>query len=260
MASNLARDVAIAQRRRSALPAVAATPLTVVCWKWAPAPGYRSQFTAEHVNVLRRMVARNYPKPHRFVCITDDAAGLDPEVDVVDLWDDFGDLVSPHGARNPSCYRRLKAFGPEMAQVLGPRFVWLDLDCVITGDLRPLFERREPFLSWGDTNPRNSVNGSMIMMDAGARAEVLEKFDPKTSPDLTRRIGLFGSDQAWISYVLGDREARWGCRDGVYSYRVHLRPQRGILPSNARIVFFHGQVDPWSDEAQRLDWVREHWR
>jgi len=234
--------------------------LSVVCWKWAPAPGYRSTFTAEHVNVLRRMVARNYAKPHRFVCITDDAAGLDDGIDVVPLWDDFGELMSPHGRGNPSCYRRLRAFAPEMAEILGPRFVWLDLDCVITGDLRPLFDRREPFISWGDTNPRNAVNGSMIMMDAGARPQVYTDFDPKTSPDMARRVGHFGSDQAWISFKLGFNEARWGIRDGVYSYRNHIRPQRGLLPTNARVVFFHGQYDPWDDEPQRLAWVRENWR
>ena len=29
-------------------------PDTVVCWKWKPQPGYRSTFSAEAVNVLRR--------------------------------------------------------------------------------------------------------------------------------------------------------------------------------------------------------------
>lgn len=234
--------------------------LTVACWKWKGPAAYRSQFTAEHVNVLARMVARHYARPHRFVCITDDAEGIDPQVGIVPLWDEFAAILSPHGVANPSCYRRLKAFAPEMRQVLGKRFVWLDLDSVVTGDLAPLFDRTEPFLSWGDTNPRNSVNGSMIMMDAGAHPQVYADFDPQTSPELTRRLGYFGSDQAWISYKLGDGQPRWGVKDGIYSYRVHLRPQRGVLPSNARLVFFHGQHDPWGPEAQRLAWVRENWR
>lgn len=234
--------------------------LTVCCWKWKGPAAYRSQFSAEHVNVLARMVARHYARPHRFVCITDDAEGIDPAIGIVPLWSDFADIPSPHGVGNPSCYRRLKAFAPEMRDVLGARFVWLDLDCVVTGDLGPLLDRPEDFITWGDTNPRNSVNGSMVMMTAGARAQVYDQFDPKLSPDLTRRVGHFGSDQAWISRVLGQGEARWGVADGIYSYRVHLKPKRGVLPDNARIVFFHGQVDPWSAEAQRLGWVRDNWR
>lgn len=234
--------------------------LTVACWKWKGPASYRSQFAAEHVNVLARMVARHYARPHRFVCITDDAEGVDPAIGIVPLWNEFAELRSPHGLGNPSCYRRLKAFAPEIRDVLGERFVWLDLDCVVTGDLAPLFDRTEDFISWGDTNPSNSVNGSMVMMTAGARARVYEDFDPATSPELTRRLGHFGSDQAWISKVLGKGEARWGAADGIYSYRVHLKPLRGVLPANARIVFFHGQVDPWSPEAQRLGWVRDNWR
>lgn len=236
--------------------------LTVCCWKWKPPAGYRSQFNAGHVNILARMVARHYAKPHRFVCITDDAEGIDSQIDVVPLWDEFADIPSPHGKGNPSCYRRLKAFSAQMRDVLGPRFIWLDLDCVVTGDLSPLFDRTEDFISWADTNPRNSVNGSMVMMNAGARASVYETFDPLTSPALTLRVGRFGSDQAWMSHVLGDGQARWTRKDGVYSYRMHIRPPRGNggLPNDARLVFFHGQIDPWSSEGQRLGWVRAHYQ
>jgi hypothetical protein len=73
--------------------------LTVCCWKWKGPANYRSQFAAEHVNVLARMVARHYAKPHRFVCITDDAEGIDPEIGIVPLWDDFASIPSPHGTR-----------------------------------------------------------------------------------------------------------------------------------------------------------------
>ena len=57
-------------------------PLTVVTWKWS-VPGYRSDFCAEHVNVLRRMVARHYSRPHRFCCVTNEPEGLDPQVEVI---------------------------------------------------------------------------------------------------------------------------------------------------------------------------------
>lgn len=236
--------------------------LTIACWKWRAPPGYRSQFTAEHVNILARMVARNYSRPHRFVCITDDADGIDPDIGIVPLWEEFGDIPSPHGRANPSCYRRLKAFSSEMRDILGPRFIWLDLDCVITGDLTPLFDRAEDFISWADTNPKNSVNGSMVMMNAGARREVYDRFDPMSSPALTLRLGHHGSDQAWISHCLGDKEAKWTSRDGVYSYRIHVRPPRGNwrLPPGARIVFMYGQHDPWGPECQRLDWVRANYQ
>lgn len=235
--------------------------LTVVCWKWKPAQTYRSSYGPETVNTLQRMVARHYPDPHRFLCVTDDSAGIDPSVEIVQPWNDFSDLPSPHGAKNPSCYRRLRMFHPDIAQVFGDRFVSLDLDVVIAGDMRPVWNRPEDFVAWGDTNnlPGSHYNGSMILMRAGARSKVWTSFDPATSPKLSVRAKCFGSDQGWISYCLGAGEARWSQRDGVYSFRNHLSKTNG-LPSDARIVMFHGRHDPWTPYAQeKWPWIAEHY-
>jgi hypothetical protein len=240
---------------------VSREPLTVVCWRWQPMEGYRSTFGPETVNVLRRMVARHYPHPHRFVCVTDDVEGLDPAIDIVPLWNDYADLPSPAGGKNPSCYRRLRAFAPDIGDVFGPRFVSLDLDCVIVGDLTPLWDRPEDFVIWGDTNPSTFYNGSMFLMTAGARARVWTEFNPARSPQLAKAAGHFGSDQGWISYCLGPHEAKWSRADGVYSYRNDLAPNGASnLPADARITLWHGSVDPWTPNGQRLGWVREHYR
>lgn len=240
--------------------------ISVVTWKWkAPRPergpdGDRYAFTAHHVNVLRHMVQRHYPHPHRFICVTDDGKGLEPDIEVVPLWKDYADVPSPHGLHNPSCYRRLKAFSPAIASVFGDRFVSVDLDTVIVGDVSPLWNRPEDFVIWGETDRRSWYNGSMWLMTAGARKHVIEKFDPRHSPRQAKLAGRFGSDQGWLSYVLGPGEATWTKQDGVYSYRVHLAPQGGKLPKDARIVMWHGKFKPWGRSGQLLPWVREHWR
>lgn len=234
--------------------------LSVVCFKWRPPAGYRSTYRAETVNVLRRMVGRHYRAPHRFLCVTDDPVGLDPEVEVVPMWSDFATVQSPHGGHNPSCYRRLRAFAPDISDVLGPRFVAVDLDTVITGEITPLWDRPEAFVIWGETNPQSWYNGSMFLLTAGARPQVFTRFNPKTSPHQAKAAGRFGSDQGWISYCLGRGEATWTRADGVYSYRVHLAPTGYQLPPTARMVMFHGHLDPWSPAAQKLDWVREHYQ
>lgn len=238
-------------------------PTTVICWKWAPPTGYRSTFTADAVNVLRSMVARHYPVPHRFVCVTDEADGIDPRVEVVPAWNDFADVPSPHGGRNPSCYRRLRLFDPAIGTVFGPRFVSLDLDVVVTGDLTPLWERDDDLVLWGDTNPQpgSHYNGSMILMTAGARPDVWTAFNPQTSPMQSKSARCFGSDQGWISFQLGKGEAKWSRTDGVYSYRNDIAPHGHRLPGEARIVMFHGCHDPWDTYVQtHAPWVREHWR
>lgn len=232
----------------------------VVTWKWKGKADYRSKFGPEAVNTLRSMVARNFNHPHRFICVTDDPAGIDPRVEIVPLWNDFATLENPSGPQNPSCFRRLRMFAPDAGRSFGPRFVSLDLDVVITADMRPLWLRPEPFVIWGDTNPSTPYNGSMILLQAGARPQVWMNFDPVKSPKMAQALGYFGSDQAWIGACLGRGEAMWTHKDGVYSYRNQIGVHRQELPENCRIVILHGQHDPWSFFPQQQAWVKEHYR
>lgn len=231
-----------------------------VCFRWKPSPAYRSKFGPETVNTLASMIGRNYSAPWRLTCITDDPKGIDSSIRVLPLWDDHAKLQSPHGPAYPSCYRRLRLFSKEAEQIIGPRFVVMDLDVVITGDIAPLFEPAIDFRIWGDTAKNTPYNGSLWMLKAGARAKVWETFDPIESPKKSLALNYIGSDQGWIGACLGPNEAKWTMRDGVYSFRNHIQRTKFRLPSNARIVVFHGAVDPWSMSGQGIEWVRKHYQ
>lgn len=236
--------------------------LEVCTFFWRPTLTYRSQFSAKHVNILRSMVERNYPYPHRFNCITDQTEGFDPRIRIIPLWDDEKTRESIYGPDTPACYRRLKAFDPTMEHVIGPRFVSIDMDAVITGDLSDVWNRPEPFVIWGETNRRTPYNGSMWMMDAGARKLVWERYvkNPELAIRRARGAGFFGSDQAWMNYALGPNEARWTRDDGVFSYRQHLKADNYKLPKEAKIVFFEGLYDPWNPVTQRnCPWIKDHY-
>lgn len=236
-----------------------AMPGAVICWRWTPPAGYRSRFGPETVNILRAMVGRQYDAPHRFICFTDEPAGLDQRIETYPIGAEFSSLPNPNGSKHPSCYRRLRSFSPEFADLVGPRFVSLDLDCVITANVTKLWRRPEDFVIWGDTNPNTHYNASMYLLTTGARRQVWDTFEPTRSPALAFRAKQFGSDQAWIGYCLGGGEARFSMLDGVYSYRNEIKPMGGRLPLDARMVMFHGRVDPESPEAQALPWVRAHY-
>lgn len=231
-----------------------------VTFKWQPPVGYRSKFGPETVNTLWSMIQRNYAGPCRLTCITDDGAGISRDVRVVPLWRDLCELPSPHGHGYPSCYRRLPLFGERGRDLIGPRFTVLDLDVVITGMLNPLVDGDWDFKIWGDTAKGTPYNGSLYVMNACARRQVWDKFDAKESPRASLRLGYIGSDQGWIGACLGTGEEKFTERDGVYSYRNHIQRRGYLLPANARIVVFHGAIDPWSTQAQRLGWVRKHYR
>jgi len=149
-----------------------------------------------------------------------------------------------------------------MAQIIGPRFVSMDLDVVIVDDITGLLSRKEDFIIWGSVLRTTPYNGSMWMMDAGARKEVWDDFDPITSPIKTRKVNLYGSDQAWFCYRLGKHEKQWTPEDhGVYAWRSDIKKNAYELPHNAKIVFFNGHNDPWQPQPQRLSpWILEHYK
>jgi hypothetical protein len=222
--------------------------ITVVTFKWET-PGYRAKFQPEHVRTLQRMVARCYAKPHRFVCFTDNPVGI--EDIALPLWDDYKDIPNPTGGGRPSCYRRLKIYSKQMRHVLGERFVMIDLDTVLVGDVAPLWDRPEPIVLYRSPSGKWPYNGAMVLMTAGVRSHVWEYFDPLTSPAIAARAGYQGSDQAWVSYILGADEAVWDASDGVLYYSK--LPDKNRLPANARIVFPTAGRAPWKLNHR---WVR----
>ena len=158
-----------------------------------------------------------------------------------------------------------------MSSVFGNRFISVDLDCVITGDVTDLWSRQEDFIIWENSTrpttapgvplkPITPYNGSMWMMNAGARQQVFTDFDPVKSPIDTYNAGYVGSDQAWFAYKIPG-EVTWKKEDGVYSWRQHMKNRMYMLPEDAKIVFFQGQEDPWDESARaKASWIEEHYR
>lgn len=231
--------------------------LTFVCFKWRRnkkgfmLPAAVLEYTSEHVNTLFRMLQRHYHKPFRLICVTDDPAHIDCET--LPLWDKYLYLGG--------CFNRLYTFSPDMQELFGERFVCIDLDCVIVNDITDLFSSSTDFMINSykplphTASPDQRYNGGLYMMNAGARKEVWESFDPVES---VRRIQnspqvCIGSDQAWIRLCLGREEARWTCGHGVYESRQF----NDKLPEDARIVFFAGARDP---SQRKYKWIQENWR
>lgn len=233
------------------------TPITFVAWRWKPTkPDPRFAFTPATVYALKGMIARFYDRPHRFVCVTDEPEAL-PGIETIRLWDDCARIPSRFGHSYPSCYRRLKVFAPDAGDLFGERLVSIDLDTVIVGDLVPLFDRPDDFVIWGESDYPHTTPycGALWMLRTGTRSKVWTEFDEQTSPDLAWSHGCRGSDQGWLAYILGRHEATWTRRDGVYSWRKHIKA--GPLPRDARLVAFHGKQKPWDKHGQRAAWVRQ---
>ena len=207
------------------------------------------------------MVARHLPEKHRFICVTDETRGFSADVEVLPTPESakrVGAHRSPEGARFPSCYRRLWMFSDE-ATVLGDRVLLVDIDLIVTADLRPLFGRTEEFVGWRpfrDWGNKARFGGGIYLMTPGARTRVWTDFTGAAAIQRARSMGYRGSDQAWISYKLASSESYFDRDSGIYSIR-DLDTAKPLLPRDARIVQFNGPTKPWDS---RIPWVREHFQ
>jgi hypothetical protein len=227
--------------------------LKVMTWLWAQ-PGGRATYTAHHVNIWAEMVDRHLRMPHTLACVTDMPEGLDGNIEVVTPPDDYRDTVIPTWqADKPQCFRRLSLFRPDAADIFGPRFVSMDMDCIIEGELDTLFNRPHDFMMYRGTHRSRPYNGSMVMMTAGARPQVFTEFTPHKAIMAGRRF--LGSDQAWISQVLGFGEKTWSEADGVVGYRSAYRSPKPPL-----LTFFFGNPKPWDLVAEGNPWAVENYR
>lgn len=218
--------------------------LTICTWLWG------QKYGPDYVEKLKAGVARNLTLPHRFVCVTD---RTDVSCGTIPLPDP--ELTNVRDG----CWARLRMFDPEwQARHDIDRLVCLDLDLVVTGSLDALFSRLESFviLHGGHFNPC-PFNGSVQLIDRGARSEIWSRFTVKEAEAVATADGTWrGSDQTWISQVAPDA-AGWTHLDGVYSY---LKPgwlTGDELPADARIVAFPGKKDP--AQLMHLPWIRQHW-
>jgi hypothetical protein len=241
----------------------------------------RAVFHAEHVNVWAAMLRRHYPDPCRFICITDDPAGLAPDIEPVPLpvtgfehlrnpaeqmtrrlpeWRQSGPRRPRVGRVFPACYRRLWNFSRAARAVLGERIFALDIDLLAVADLRPLVARTADFVGWSD--PRfgwRKCAGGAYLLTTGTHPEVHETFDPATSPEATAAAGYGGSDQGWMSACLYPPAESFGVPDGVVKLNW-LRPQKQ-LQVGPRLIFTNGERPPWHPATRATyPWIGEHWR
>lgn len=219
--------------------------LQIVTFLWRnPTQWHGRQYSETEVNTLFRMIRRNTRVPFEAVCICDDPSGIEKYIRTEPLWDDIKEWGR--------CWLRLKLYAPGMRNLIGPRFMMLDLDTVITGNLDHLLSRGESFIGYACPSPPGGkraaiYNGGMLLMDAGSRASVWTSL-----PDTIPETSFGGSDQAWASHVLGEGEATFGPEDGVYS-RWDFNEQE-----DACMVHLTGSADPreWADRS----WIQKHYR
>jgi len=200
---------------------------TVVCVKQG------DKYGPEYVNRLASMVRCNSSAPPRFVCFTENPAGLAADVEHQPLPAD--ELTG--------WWNKVALFKVGLPGVSG-RILYFDLDVVITGDLDPLLHHGGDFVIM-DNDYVPGFNTSVFLLDTGTRSEIWENFTPE------KGAGMAG-DQDWVALNAPDAEL-WP--DGwCVPYRLRAAHE---LPDTVKVVVFSGRPNP---EDYPSPWIKEYWR
>jgi hypothetical protein len=239
-------------------------PRVVLCMKWG------TKYGPEYVNRLYGMVRRHLRGEFRFVCLTDDARGVRDEVQCLPI----PSLALPTGIPERG-WTKLTTFEADLHGLRGTA-LFLDLDVVIVDDITPFFEEPGEFLIIHDWKRpwRITGNSSVYRFTLGAHADVLAEF--RATQEAVR--ARLRNEQAFLSEVL-HRQGRLRYWPAAWcaSYKYHCIPpwptnfwREPTRPPGARIIVFHGEVNPPDAVAGRRNralrkvrpapWVAAHWR
>lgn len=239
----------------------------IVCMKWG------AKYTPDYVNILYKMVSRNLNSTFRFVCLTDDAAGIRPEVECIPC----PEIQIPESKKNLP-WRKISLWNGRLEQMTGD-WLFLDLDVVVTSDLSPFFEW-EPESSFvvmkNETQPKQGIGNTSVF-----------RFKVGSHPYLYRNLienpeGIFGkysNSQTYVSKEIS--HLTWWPDQWCRLFKVHCVPPMPSrwwtdpeLPRAAKIVAFPGSPNPpeamegkwpckWYKKIYKsirpAKWVREHW-
>ncbi|CAM3041516.1 hypothetical protein SAMN04488021_10154 [Paracoccus aminovorans] len=254
-------------------------PVLILTMKWGTLYG------ADDVNRLFRQVRRHLARPHRFVCFTDDAQGLDPGVEALPL----PELGLPKG-HGDTRWRKLALFRRDLGGFAGMTALFLDLDLVVVDDLEPFFDlpgeffiirdddlfRPKPLRKVNPTRDRflHSVgNSSVFRYRVGAHSYVLDAYlaDPAAAAE------GYEHEQQFLSGELLKRGLMQYWPKGLcVSFKNDCVPRNfrsyfrnPVLPMGARIVLFagapkmddvfSGRGNKWYRRIGDIEWLRTAW-
>ncbi len=245
------------------------TSVNIICVKWG------RKYGPDYVDKLHSMVRRNMTRPYRFVCFTDDADGISPEIECkpfprlgIGDFDEGAAWTRAHG------WLKVATFAAPLEDLTGPTLC-LDLDIVITGSLEPFFDEPGEFVVIKEWDKKDATgNTSAYRFEAGAHGALLDDLRGNLSSAQTD----YRNEQEFVTgYFARMGKLRYWPAGWCVSFKRHcmargvagwLRP--ASIPDGARIVVFHGKPNPpdaiigrsgkWYRRVIPVKWVDELWR
>ncbi|MBD3677380.1 MAG: glycosyl transferase [Rhodobacteraceae bacterium] len=248
----------------------------VICIKWG------TLFGPEYVNRLYSGARRNISRPVRFLCMTEHAEGIHPDVEILPLpVEPFHEEMNAAlaVANRQGAMRKISLFKPDLIPDLDGPILGFDLDVVITGDLDPLYDLAPGKVAmrhdWVEKRRgRPTGHGSVFRYDPALHGYLYDTLAANPGAEVAKARG---SEQRYTSSRAKERgDFAYIPEDWVVSYKhdcMDLPPLNYFrtprLPEGARVVCFHGRPKmpeavegyhgSWLRWSRPCPWLKDYW-
>lgn len=240
----------------------------ILCMKWG------TKYGPEYVNRLYAMVRRQLTGDFNFVCLTDDGAGIRPEVQCLPI--PPLDMHLKPGQKDHA-WRKLTTFEQNLHGLTGTA-LFIDLDVVVVGRLDAFFDYPGEFLIIHDyarpwRRERITGNSSVYRFELGAHPDVLANF----RAHMDEVQAEHRNEQEYLSaFMHAKGKLAYWPEAWCPSFKYHGIPDwptnywnEPFVPEGARIMIFHGECNPPDALAGRRNrafrfirparWIERFW-
>ena len=228
----------------------------VVCVKWG------SKYSADYVNVLKRMCDRHITVPYEFHCLTENKDGIDTGIDIIDL---------PELPGIKSWWSKMYMFSPAMP--LQGTILYMDLDVIVFRNIDQFFSHNPgEFKIIRDFNrcripTWTHSNSSCMRWQSGTMQYLWQAFQNDPVAAMQANHG----DQDFIMKRARDDIRHWP-DVWIRSYKWEMMPRTQTKIKNGQkwvhqgaltvekdtaVAVFHGKPDPHECADQ---FVIDNWR
>lgn len=201
--------------------------------------GY-SIYEPEHVYALQKQIEQCYKKPHRFICLTD--------------FDNLKCDSIKLKYNLPGWWSKMELFQPDLVSK-NPEdvFIYFDLDTCLVSDITELIDYPHTMSALAEVSASGLVPGrfgSGVMAWRGDWSHVYHEFMKDTFGNIQKY--KVGGDQHVLHEACPDFKPIQHIIDGCINYKYQLRDKEN-LPSESKIIYFHGLPKPWKVRHRWLD-------
>lgn len=241
----------------------------IICMKWG------DKYGPEYVNRLYNMVNRHLTLDFQMICLTDDSTGIDTAIACYPI----PEMDLPDGPERG--WKKLTTFKSNLYDLKGVA-LFLDIDIVIVDNIDSFFTYKAKYndsvviiRDW--KKPWRMIgNSSVYRFNIGMNTypDLLANFERNFETIRTQ----VRHEQAYLSNYLHEyHHLEYWDKTWCVSFKYQcIAPipfnlvRKPTLPDDAKIVIFHGEINPpdaiaggggkWYRHVKPSPWLKNHWQ